>query len=135
MNRNDFASQTATGGLLRDDRQILRMCFDEEGKIKDEFAEICLQQLQMQTIIRINSLNKLISESIHELGFMGQWTTLSQIFRSLPDCVFDAAAKEPVFKDEMQEWAKEMNEFIGLGSLQRKRALELIKDEEADTKN
>jgi hypothetical protein len=130
MNKEDFINQTVGGGLIQEDRDILNRYFNKEGEMSDGFAEACLMQLQMQTISRINGLNKLISESIHELGFMGQWTTLMQIFRTLPDCVSDAVRRDS-FKDEMQEWAKEMNEFVGMGSIKRKRVLELLKKEES----
>jgi hypothetical protein len=129
MTKSKFVSQTATGGLLQDDRDLLTKYFDDEGHMKDGFAEACLMQLQMQTISKINGLNKLISESIRELGFIGQWTNLIQIFRSLPDCVADAVQRDR-FKEEMQEWAKVMNDFIGLASAQQKRAIELVKEEE-----
>jgi hypothetical protein len=134
MNKDEFISQTITGGLLQDDRDLLSKYFDDEGNMKEGFEEVCLMQLQMQTTSKIMSLNKLISESIHELGFMRQWTNLIQIFRSLPECVSDAAGKDR-FKEEMQDWAKVMNEFIGLGSAQQKKALELIKEEETNATN
>jgi len=130
MDKEKFTSMTVYGGLFQDDRNLLQKCFDKEtGECDHEkFSEYCLINLQKQTSSRIMGLNKVISEAIREFEFLGQWTTLSQIFRSLPESIKNASRYETM-NLKMDEYADEMNTFIDMGSVGRKRALELYKRE------
>lgn len=127
MNKSDFTSTTVLGGLIAEDRRALMSCFDEETGVvdADSFMEFCLMKLQLQTTLRIQKLNEQISSGIHELGFIGQWTNLTQVFRSLPDCVKDATVNCQ-FEDEMKDWADRQNKWIGLGAKQQEAALSFI---------
>lgn len=132
MTKDEFLNQTATGGLLTDDRELLMKCFDENGEVNAEaFMDYTLMQLQMQTSVRIQGLNKVISEALREFEFMKQWTNLSQIHRSLPDQIV-GAARGTNFEAELKLWAEEMNTFNGLSREERKLALEAVKKKEAE---
>lgn len=127
MNKEEFISATVLGGLIAEDRRVLASCFDDEtGEVDAEsFMELCLSKLQLQSTLRIQNLNERISSGIHELGVIGQWPNLTQIFRSLPDCVKDAT-RNCQFEEEMTNWAKRQNEWIALGAKQQEAALSFI---------
>ena len=131
MNKSDFISATVMGGLIAEDRRALMSCFDEEtGAVDaDSFMEFALMKLQLQSTLRIQNLNEQISKGIHELGVIGQWTNLTQIFRSLPDCVKNAAVNCS-FEEEIDAWSQRQNAWIGLGAKQQEKALAFIKNDE-----
>jgi hypothetical protein len=135
MNKSEFTSQTVMGGLIAEDRRVLLSCFDEEtGEVDAEsFMEYCLMKLQLQSTLRIQKLNEQISSGIHELGVIGQWPNLTQIFRSLPDCVKDASVNCS-FEDETKAWADRQNKWIGLGARQQEAALKFVEEEMQDAK-
>ena len=131
MNKSDFISATVMGGLIAEDRRALMSCFDEETGAVDavSFMEFALMKLQLQSTLRIQNLNEQISKGIHELGVIGQWTNLTQIFRSLPDCVKNAAVNCS-FEEEIDAWSQRQNAWIGLGAKQQEKALAFIKNDE-----
>lgn len=131
MNREEFLNATATGGLLQEDRNRLLSCFDENGELDESsFAELSLMMLQHQTSSRIQLLNKKIADAIHEFEFMGQWTNLSQVLRSLPESIANAACQDKTFGKEIAEWSKEIDKFLGLSKEERKLALEYVEEQE-----
>jgi len=130
MNKEEFLNRTVTGGLFSDDRQfILKYCFDENDQVDAEaFMEYVLMQLQMQTTTRIRHLNKQVADALHEFEYLKQWTNLHQIFRSLPEQIAKAA-RDSHFEEEWKDFANQVDTFLNLGAADRKRALELIKEE------
>jgi len=136
MNKSKFIEMTVTGGLIGEDRRVLLSCFNEEtGEVDAKsFMDFCLMKLQLQSSLRIQNLNKLIADAIHELGMIGQWTNLCQIHRSLPECVKNAVLNEP-FEADMTAWADRQNKWDGLAAKQQKAALDWLEEQEWKIKN
>lgn len=129
MNKDEFLERTVMGGLMSADRELLLKCFDENGEMnKEHFIDFSLMQLQSQTIARIKLLNKAVAEALHEFEYTKQWTNLHQIFRSLPGQIA-RAARDSHFEEEWKDFANQVDTFLNLGDADRKRALELIKEE------
>ena len=141
MTRDEFLNKTATGGLTHDARKQLLMCFDEkftDGKEVniEAFADLCLGQLQLQTTLRIQALNKLIADSIREFVIMRQWTNLSQLYRVLPDDIENALKDEDgKIAQDIKEWCVRAKKFNGLSADQQRIALTYVEEQEWKVRN
>ena len=121
MDKKDFLERTSMGGLVDEDRQLLLDTIEQGFSIEDA----ALMQLQFRTSLLFSMHHKMIAESIGALVKMKKWTSLMEIFRSLPGDIIDASNgtdAEKVWK----EWATEMSAFMGMSQKNRKMALKLV---------
>ncbi len=141
MTKDEFSNKTASGGLTHEARKQLLLCFEEKFTDGEEvnleaFADICLSQLQLQTTLRIQGLNEMISKGIREFIIMRQWVNLSQVYRSLPTDIENASKDESgKMGEEVRDWCKRAKKFNGLSSDKQKAALAWVEEQDWKVRN